>query len=311
MFVKDVEVLPLTEGGYPWAYMSLDGRLWHTKTKEFYWAKGTADENNGTRGFQLLSVSGGLHFYAVKDAVALAWYHEPEYKWKGSPYEEAITRYKEFHELARNGDLRYLCHGSVQQRICYYVSRYGDMWSDKNCYKHKPQEKEDGYLEVKVNKRSMKLHRLIAQRWCKIPQELIDRGFTINTLQVNHIDGNTHNNRADNLEWVTAEENCHDSWRRNPVRRDNKRYYSNELLENICKDFARNLSQKEIAEKYNVSRGYLDTVRYLPDRPRFIKLLKKYRWTDKFRYKGKVYHIDDEIVFSPIQGATEIPYEDE
>ena len=101
MFVGDVEVLPLTEVGYPWAYMSLDGRLWHTKTKEFYWRTGTLNENKENIGFNLMSVNGGRRFYLTRDAVALAWYHEPENKWKNTPYADTIARYKEFHDLVK------------------------------------------------------------------------------------------------------------------------------------------------------------------------------------------------------------------
>jgi hypothetical protein len=42
------------------------------------------------------------------------------------------------------------------------------------------------------------VHQIVALAFHGIPKE---------GQQVNHIDGNTLNNRADNLEWVTAEDN--------------------------------------------------------------------------------------------------------
>jgi hypothetical protein len=46
--------------------------------------------------------------------------------------------------------------------------------------------------------KSIKVHRLVAASFVK--------GFAYG-MQVNHIDGNNKNNRADNLEWVTPKQN--------------------------------------------------------------------------------------------------------
>lgn len=58
------------------------------------------------------------------------------------------------------------------------------------------------YLQVNLHKDGKKvahkIHRLVATAFCKGYQEGYD---------VNHIDENKHNNRADNLEWVTHNAN--------------------------------------------------------------------------------------------------------
>lgn len=64
------------------------------------------------------------------------------------------------------------------------------------------QENNKGYLFVcaKENgrRKNLLIHRLVAEAFIPNPE---------NKPEVNHIDGNPHNNRVDNLEWVTSSEN--------------------------------------------------------------------------------------------------------
>lgn len=65
-------------------------------------------------------------------------------------------------------------------------------WEDKKGYLHVGLRNKDG------KKKNYQLHRLVAGVFVPNPD---------NKPQVNHIDGNKHNNRASNLEWVTNYEN--------------------------------------------------------------------------------------------------------
>lgn len=62
-----------------------------------------------------------------------------------------------------------------------------------------PYSTGNGYLQVRIKGKPTLVHRLIAGLF--IPNYL-------RKMQVNHIDGDKTNNHADNLEWVTASENC-------------------------------------------------------------------------------------------------------
>lgn len=97
----------------------------------------------------------------------------------------------------------------------FSVSNYGNVKSlarrvsNHTGYINKPErllkQKEDkkGYMRVYLDENGttkfVSIHRLVALAFIPNP---------LNKAQVNHIDGNKHNNKVENLEWCTNRENA-------------------------------------------------------------------------------------------------------
>lgn len=80
----------------------------------------------------------------------------------------------------------------------YEITREGEVINKRRGRKVKPQPNGKGYLRVSIGGKLMFVHRLVAEKYIPNPD---------NKPQINHKDGDKLNNRADNLEWVTNQEN--------------------------------------------------------------------------------------------------------
>lgn len=111
-----------------------------------------------------------------------------------------IEGYEGYYEVSNMGRVRSI------ERTARFVSAKGEECSRKvrerilqgteNCI--------DGRISVMLSKKGatkrISVHRLVAIAFCENPH-----GYT----EVNHIDENPRNNRADNLEWCTRDYNMH------------------------------------------------------------------------------------------------------
>lgn len=98
----------------------------------------------------------------------------------------------------------------------YEVSSLGQVRRKSSGRTIKPQENAYGYLMVGIyeDKATCKrkyIHRLVAEAF-------LDGYF--DGAVVDHIDGNTKNNRPENLRWVTQKQNIWDSYKRGKQRRE-------------------------------------------------------------------------------------------
>ena len=87
----------------------------------------------------------------------------------------------------------------------YFISNFGNVRSIKRKYEiiMKPSFVNNKYTILTLSKPGEKRKRYLVHR-------LVAKAFISNPggkLQVNHIDGNTKNNRVENLEWCTKSEN--------------------------------------------------------------------------------------------------------
>lgn len=90
----------------------------------------------------------------------------------------------------------------------YYVNSYGRVWSDKSKKWLAPSNNGKGYQIVILFKNGKQV--------CKSVHRLVAEAFVPNDdpqtkTEVDHLDGNRANNRADNLQWLSHTDNVRKS----------------------------------------------------------------------------------------------------
>lgn len=106
----------------------------------------------------------------------------------------------------------------------------------------------DAEVHVGSKRRTVKQHRLLAQTFLVNPDNL---------PQINHINGDKHDNRLENLEWVSAQQNVIHSYKTglasNSRERHPKTKFTQDDIDWIREMRKRGVSLKELAEIFSVT----------------------------------------------------------
>lgn len=119
----------------------------------------------------------------------------------------------------------------------------------------RPALKKDGYygmcLKDGRTSKNVYIHRLVASAFVPNPD---------NKPQVNHINGNKLDNRAENLEWVTPQENTVHAWKtglHGHINRGLRKLSDDDVLEIRLSDE----SQDVLAKRYGVCQSTISSIK--------------------------------------------------
>lgn len=202
--------------------------------------------------------------------VAVAWCDADERLWKDSPFAEIIFNARRYFRIPKT-DRKSI--GIVDTfNNPFVITKNGELWNT-TYFKHTyGSELTTGYLGRCIGRtNNLLMHRLVATAFLPIPKELTDRGYTAATLEVNHRDGNKHNNNWFNLEWVTQDRNMEHASQTGLMRS----YISDDDLTLIFKMLQNGKTDTEIGNIMNVPAVTINSIRARRS-PRYDT--REYQW---------------------------------
>lgn len=189
-------------------------------------------------------------------------------------------------------------------KTIYYISESGVVISYKHDkiktlkifetkIKNKKCKKKPGYLYVKLwidgKSKAAFIHRLVAQAFIPNPK---------NKPEVNHIDGNKHNNYVTNLEWVTSKENKNHAKRNNlsnyaSCEDSGRAKYKNNEIEYACKLLSEN--EYPISEISKISKIDMNTLYGIRSKNIYNKISSKYVFPE-YTVESNSKYTDEDII---------------
>lgn len=163
----------------------------------------------------------------------------------------------------------------------YLVSRLGEIFSRFTDNFLKLSESKTGYLVVNIRKNGKRqpeyVHRLVAEVFIPNPE---------NKPQVNHKDGNKHNNCVSNLEWVSDAENKEHAVKTGLILSGDKlgrSRYTEEQVREICNLFqsGKSIGEVIVSVNFHTTRSTLLNIRSRRD---WQHVSREYVWTKHDKY---------------------------
>lgn len=113
----------------------------------------------------------------------------------------------------------------------------------------------NGYLSVKMGGKLESIHRLVGELFIPKPH---------NKKEINHIDGNKHNNKVENLEWVSSSENIHHKIHQlGKDHRGSKNGMAKLTMEQVEKIkllYQAGYTQKKLGDMFGITQGKISKV---------------------------------------------------
>lgn len=147
----------------------------------------------------------------------------------------------------------------LRQNAAYYVSTGGRVWSVQS-RRFLALNRSGNYLTIRIRvagvNQTCLVHRLVAEAFCTTRP---------GAGHVNHIDADTHNNSALNLEWVSPKENVRHTLklgRYNPVKGEAHAFarLTEEQVNQIRSAAAKGRRLKDLATKYGVAPSAISVI---------------------------------------------------
>lgn len=147
----------------------------------------------------------------------------------------------------------------------YYATEDGHIYSEHLKRNISEYYDKDGYKKVRLSngdgsRKVFSVHRLILETFCPNPESA--------NLQVNHIDGDKSNNSFSNLEWCTCKENVQHGYHLGLYSNigDNNngehKLKTEQVKEIIQLLLEHNMTIQQIADKYQVSKFAIESIKY-------------------------------------------------
>lgn len=137
--------------------------------------------------------------------------------------------------------------------IIYTIFENGDVYNGERKITQRPDNNGDGYAcftaGKKGHRRRIRTHTIVGKLFVENPN---------NYPELDHLDSNRMNPSADNLEWVTHQENIKRAQEKGSYsgrcvgEKNPKAKLNNNIVKNIRKDFVEGLTQNKISKKYNI-----------------------------------------------------------